>query len=78
MGCGRAGKCDRKMNHIGGERLAAIFQICPALNLLKTSGAAFRAHLVETLYDLNYIPTKADPNVWIRINQKQKLYGTSY
>jgi hypothetical protein len=38
MGCGRAGKCGLKMNLIGGEWLAAIFQIRPALNLLKTSG----------------------------------------
>jgi hypothetical protein len=33
---------------------------------LKLSGAAFKAHLAETLYDLNYKPTKADPDVWIR------------
>ncbi|KAI2491177.1 hypothetical protein MHU86_23404 [Fragilaria crotonensis] len=37
-----------------------------ALYGLKSSGAAFRAHLAETLYDLNYKPTKADPDVWIR------------
>jgi hypothetical protein len=37
-----------------------------ALYRLKTSRAAFRAHLVETLYELNYAPTKADPDVWIR------------
>ena len=36
-----------------------------ALYGLKSSGAAFRAHLAETLYDLNYKPTKADPDVWI-------------
>jgi hypothetical protein len=33
---------------------------------LKSSGAAFRALLAETLYDLNYRPTKADPDVWLR------------
>jgi hypothetical protein len=37
-----------------------------ALYGLKSSGAAFQAHLVETLYDLNYKPTKADPDLWIR------------
>ncbi len=37
-----------------------------ALYGLKSSGAAFRAHLAETLYDLNYQPTKGDPDVWIR------------
>ena len=33
---------------------------------LKSSGAAFRAHLAETLYELYYLPTEADPDVWIR------------
>jgi hypothetical protein len=37
-----------------------------ALYGLKSSGAAFRAHLAETLYDLSYLPSKADPDVRIR------------
>jgi Reverse transcriptase (RNA-dependent DNA polymerase) len=37
-----------------------------ALYGLKSSGAAFRAHLAETLHDLNYRPSKRDPDVWIR------------
>ena len=40
--------------------------IVQALYGLKTSGAAFRALLAETLDDLNYQPTKADPDVYIR------------
>ena len=32
---------------------------------LKSSGAAFRAHLAETLHDIGFKPTKADPDVWI-------------
>ena len=36
-----------------------------ALYGLKSSGAAFRAHLAETLHDIGFKPTKADPNVWI-------------
>ena len=36
-----------------------------ALYGLKSSGTAFRAHLVETLHDIGVNPTKADPNVWI-------------
>ena len=36
-----------------------------ALYGLKSSGAAFRAHLVETLHDIGSKPTKADPDVWI-------------
>ena len=33
---------------------------------LKSSGVAFRAHLVETLHDIGFKPMKAYPNVWIR------------
>ena len=33
---------------------------------LKSSGAAFRALLAEVLYDLNYRPSKADPDVYMR------------
>ena len=36
-----------------------------ALYGLKSSGTAFRAHLVETLHDIGFKPTRADPNVWI-------------
>ena len=32
---------------------------------LKSSGAAFRATLDGVLYDLSYVPSKADPYVWI-------------
>ena len=35
-----------------------------ALYGLKSSGAAFRAHLVETLHDIGFKPMKADPDVW--------------
>ncbi len=31
---------------------------------------AFRAHLAETLYGLDYQPTKGDPDVWIRPAKK--------
>jgi hypothetical protein len=37
-----------------------------ALYGLKSSGAAFRAFLAETLYDIGYTPSKADPDVWMR------------
>ena len=33
---------------------------------LKSSGAAFRALLAETLHDLGYKPSYADPDVWMR------------
>ena len=37
-----------------------------ALYGLKYSGAAFRALLAKTLYNIGYTPSQADPVVWIR------------
>ena len=37
-----------------------------ALYGLKSSGAAIRAKLAGVLHDLGYMPTKADPGVWIK------------
>jgi hypothetical protein len=37
-----------------------------ALYGLKSSGAAFRAHLAETLDGMGYRPTYADPDVWLK------------
>ena len=37
-----------------------------ALYGLKSSGAAFRAFLAETLHDAGYRPSYADPDVWMR------------
>ena len=37
-----------------------------ALYGLRSSGAAFRAHVAETLYDIGFVPTRADPDVWRR------------
>ncbi len=37
-----------------------------ALHGLKSSGAAFRAHLAETLDAMGHRPTYADPDVWLR------------
>ena len=47
-----------------------------ALYGLKSSGAAFRAHLAETLHDIGFKPTKADPDVWICL--AVKLDGSKY
>ena len=38
---------------------------------LKSSGAAFHAHLAETLYDIRFVPTQADPDVWRRSAVKE-------
>ena len=37
-----------------------------ALYGLRSSGAAFRALLAEVLHDLGYVPSKADPDVYLR------------
>ena len=34
--------------------------------LLKLSGAAWRAHLAQTLHDLSYKSSYADPDIWYR------------
>ena len=37
-----------------------------ALYGLKSSGAAFRAFLANTVYDVGYTPFKDDPDIWLR------------
>ena len=37
-----------------------------ALYGLKSTGTVFMAHLAESLHDISFKPTKADPDVWIR------------
>ena len=63
-------KCREKIWTIAGPEFGSeagqIMIIVRALYGLKSSGAAFRALLAETLYDIGYKPTKADPDVWIR------------
>ena len=44
--------------------------ICYALYGLKSSGAAFRAQLAETLHNIGFRPSKADPDVWLRLAVK--------
>jgi hypothetical protein len=50
--------------------------ICKALYGLKSSGAAWRAHLPATLHDLKYRSSFADPDVWMRPNTKEN--GSHY
>ena len=47
-----------------------------ALYGLKSSGAAFRAFLAETLDRMDYVPSFADPDVWLRPAVKPD--GTEY
>jgi Reverse transcriptase (RNA-dependent DNA polymerase) len=49
-----------------GSEAGTVFLIKKALYGLKSAGAAFRALLAETLHDIGYTPTKADPDVWLR------------
>jgi hypothetical protein len=49
-----------------GSEAGIIFIVRKALYGLKSAGAAFRALLAETLYDMGYRPTRADPDVWLR------------
>ena len=47
-----------------GSEASTIMFIRKALYGLRSSGVVFQAHLVETLYDTRFIPTRADPDVW--------------
>jgi hypothetical protein len=49
-----------------GSEAGMIFIVRKALYGLKSAGAAFRALLAETLYDIGYSPSRADPDVWLR------------
>jgi hypothetical protein len=40
--------------------------IVRALYGLKSSGAAWHERFANTLYDMNFKPSYADPNVWMR------------
>ncbi len=49
-----------------GSEKGAVMLIVRALYGLKSSGAAWRAKLAETLDTMGYTPTQADPDVWRR------------
>ena len=49
-----------------GSESGMIMLIRKALYGLKSSGAAFGAHLAETLYDIGFVTTQANPDVWRR------------
>ena len=50
----------------GSEAGTIFLLVKKALYGLKSAGAAFRALLAERLYDIGYVPTKADPDAWLR------------
>ena len=49
----------------GSER-GSIMVVKKALYGLKSSGAAFRALLAERLYEIGFVPSKGDSDVWMR------------
>ena len=59
-----------------GECTGQTIFITRALYCLKSSGAAWRSHLVETLRDMNFKSSYADPDVWMRVAYKED--GTSF
>ena len=63
-------KCREKVWTIAGPEFGSeegsLMIVNMALYGLKSSGAAFRAKLDGVLHDLLYVPSKADPDVWIR------------
>ena len=49
-----------------GSEQGSVMIVKKALYGLKTSGAAFRSMMAATLHEMHYMPTKADPDVWLR------------
>ena len=50
--------------HEFGSGQGSIMSVRKAMYGLKSSGAAFQAHLAETLHDIGFCPTRAAPDVW--------------
>ena len=62
--------CQEKICTIAGPEFGSeagkVMIVRAALCGLKSSGAAFRAKLAKVIWDLNYRPTKADPDACLR------------
>ena len=59
--------CEKIWTRAGPEfrsEAGTIMFIHMTLYGLRTSRAAFHAHLGETLYDIGFVPTRADPDSW--------------
>ena len=63
-------KCREKVWTIAGKEFGSEagtpMLITRALYGLKSSGAAFRAHLADHIWDIGYRPSHADADVWMR------------
>ena len=73
-------KCRELIWTVAGPEFASeqgsIMIVKMALYGLKSSGAAFRAKLAGLLHDIGYVPSKADPDVWMK--EAIKPDGTEY
>ena len=62
--------CREKLWTVAGSEFGSdkgsVIIIARALYGLKSSGAAWRAKLAETMRTIGYTPTQADPDVWIK------------
>ena len=56
----------RAGSELGQDNKGKVVVIVRALYGLKSSGARFREHMAQTLRNLDFKSTKADPDVWIR------------
>ncbi|GFH55427.1 hypothetical protein CTEN210_11903 [Chaetoceros tenuissimus] len=59
-----------------GSEKGSVMIIARALYGLKSSGAAWRAKLAETMSEIGYFPSQADPDVWLKAANKED--GTPY
>ena len=63
-------QCREKAHTVAGPEFGSeqgsVMLVKRALHGLKLSGAAFRSHLVKTVWDLGHQPTKANPDVWLK------------
>ena len=73
-------KCPEKIWTVAGTKFVSekvkVMLVVRAIYGLKSSGAAWRQMFAQTLRDLAYVSSKADPDVWLK--SKTKPDGTEY
>ena len=73
-------ECREKLWTIAGAEFGSekesVMIIAKALYGLKSSGAAWRAKLTETMKATGYVSTQADPDIWLK--RAVKLNGQEY
>ena len=75
-------KCKERIWTVGGPEFRSFglegkpLVIVRALYGLKSSGAAWRAHLAESLVEMGFTSSRADPDVWMKAARKPD--GTKY